>query len=237
MRVENVKGAVWTVDEIEFYKRRPQRLQERMSTNSGGTGEEEFGSYWSTDDLEVTPNPKKHVNRGRPKRSSLNISRSVSMTDNRPVGPTSAPVSGYEPSLNASLQALTEQSGLHSGQFPFLRNLAGGHLSATPSPHGSVSPTRRFSDEDCADEDIADDDDDKYDDYMDEGLDLTLRPSVANSRRNSGSDSIKSDNNFANNFNNFCEHNDKEVEEEVNDNTMEATNDKTRDETNHLTSD
>ncbi|XP_034486248.1 forkhead box protein P1 [Drosophila innubila] len=25
MRVENVKGAVWTVDEIEFYKRRPQR--------------------------------------------------------------------------------------------------------------------------------------------------------------------------------------------------------------------
>ncbi|VDO99877.1 unnamed protein product [Soboliphyme baturini] len=25
-RVENVKGAVWTVDELEFYKRRPQRL-------------------------------------------------------------------------------------------------------------------------------------------------------------------------------------------------------------------
>lgn len=31
MRVENVKGAVWTVDEIEFYKRRPQRC-------SGGSG-------------------------------------------------------------------------------------------------------------------------------------------------------------------------------------------------------
>lgn len=26
MRVENVKGAVWTVDEVEFMKRRPQRL-------------------------------------------------------------------------------------------------------------------------------------------------------------------------------------------------------------------
>ena len=25
MRVENVKGAVWTVDEVEFHKRRPQR--------------------------------------------------------------------------------------------------------------------------------------------------------------------------------------------------------------------
>merc|ERR1712223_990782 len=25
MRVENVKGAVWTVDELEYYRRRPQR--------------------------------------------------------------------------------------------------------------------------------------------------------------------------------------------------------------------
>lgn len=33
MRVENVKGAVWTVDEIEFYKRRPQRC-----TGGGGGG-------------------------------------------------------------------------------------------------------------------------------------------------------------------------------------------------------
>ncbi|XP_076367649.1 uncharacterized protein LOC143255618 isoform X3 [Tachypleus tridentatus] len=31
MRVENVKGAVWTVDELEFYKRRPQRIQERIA--------------------------------------------------------------------------------------------------------------------------------------------------------------------------------------------------------------
>ncbi|XP_022242990.1 forkhead box protein P1-like isoform X2 [Limulus polyphemus] len=30
-RVENVKGAVWTVDELEFYKRRPQRIQERIA--------------------------------------------------------------------------------------------------------------------------------------------------------------------------------------------------------------
>jgi hypothetical protein len=35
MRVENVKGAVWTVDEIEFYKRRPQRC-----TSSGGTSQQ-----------------------------------------------------------------------------------------------------------------------------------------------------------------------------------------------------
>ncbi|GAB0100308.1 forkhead box protein P1 [Sergentomyia squamirostris] len=45
MRVENVKGAVWTVDEIEFYKRRPQRCSAAVSpivaaaagSSSGGT--------------------------------------------------------------------------------------------------------------------------------------------------------------------------------------------------------
>jgi hypothetical protein len=35
MRVENVKGAVWTVDEVEFYKRRPQRCS--SSNNSSGS--------------------------------------------------------------------------------------------------------------------------------------------------------------------------------------------------------
>ncbi|RUS80651.1 hypothetical protein EGW08_011601 [Elysia chlorotica] len=33
MRVENVKGAVWTVDELEFYKRRPQKLSGSMKTS------------------------------------------------------------------------------------------------------------------------------------------------------------------------------------------------------------
>ncbi|XP_022239867.1 forkhead box protein P1-like isoform X2 [Limulus polyphemus] len=37
MRVENVKGAVWTVDELEFYKRRPQRIQERIAGLQMGT--------------------------------------------------------------------------------------------------------------------------------------------------------------------------------------------------------
>lgn len=32
MRVENVKGAVWTVDEIEFYKRRPQKMSGYVSS-------------------------------------------------------------------------------------------------------------------------------------------------------------------------------------------------------------
>ncbi|XP_048239144.1 forkhead box protein P1-like isoform X2 [Haliotis rufescens] len=34
MRVENVKGAVWTVDEVEFYKRRPQKLSGSLKSPS-----------------------------------------------------------------------------------------------------------------------------------------------------------------------------------------------------------
>jgi hypothetical protein len=30
MRVENVKGAVWTVDELEYHRRRPQRSTPRL---------------------------------------------------------------------------------------------------------------------------------------------------------------------------------------------------------------
>jgi hypothetical protein len=43
MRVENVKGAVWTVDELEFYKRRPQRC-----TGGGGGSGSSGGSSSST---------------------------------------------------------------------------------------------------------------------------------------------------------------------------------------------
>ncbi|KAI0216190.1 Forkhead box protein P1 [Lamellibrachia satsuma] len=34
MRVENVKGAVWTVDEMEFYKRRPQKMTSSSSSGN-----------------------------------------------------------------------------------------------------------------------------------------------------------------------------------------------------------
>ena len=36
MRVENVKGAVWTVDEIEYHRRRPQRGTGSSGGSSGG---------------------------------------------------------------------------------------------------------------------------------------------------------------------------------------------------------
>ncbi|UXI20798.1 allergen [Sarcoptes scabiei] len=71
MRVENVKGAVWTVDEMEFYKRRPPKSEGKTSMSH----DDELGMLWSngSNDLVSSPVslPKKSVGRGRPKRSTL----------------------------------------------------------------------------------------------------------------------------------------------------------------------
>ena len=46
-RVENVKGAVWTVDEMEFHKRRPQKSLKYVSINHRSTlQEEKFDRLW-----------------------------------------------------------------------------------------------------------------------------------------------------------------------------------------------
>lgn len=45
MRVENVKGAVWTVDEIEFYKRRPQRCAGGASSSSSSANSQSVGNH------------------------------------------------------------------------------------------------------------------------------------------------------------------------------------------------
>lgn len=44
MRVENVKGAVWTVDEVEFYKRRPQRLSNAGAYRASKNRESPYGN-------------------------------------------------------------------------------------------------------------------------------------------------------------------------------------------------
>lgn len=55
MRVENVKGAVWTVDEIEFCKRRPQRCSASLSTTvsalSGGVSISNLGYVFHYADM------------------------------------------------------------------------------------------------------------------------------------------------------------------------------------------
>ncbi|CAG9136495.1 unnamed protein product [Plutella xylostella] len=82
MRVENVKGAVWTVDEVEFYKRRPQRAAHAPPPPLSHAGnairtnlslhkcfvryEDDFGSFWMVDDAEFVK--RRHLSRGRPRK-------------------------------------------------------------------------------------------------------------------------------------------------------------------------
>ncbi|CAG0913167.1 unnamed protein product [Notodromas monacha] len=64
MRVENVKGAVWTVDEVEFCKRRPQRC----STGLGAHGQDESKALdlshmeGSSNDSNITRSPTEYKN-------------------------------------------------------------------------------------------------------------------------------------------------------------------------------
>ncbi|RWS15734.1 forkhead box protein P1-like isoform X3 [Dinothrombium tinctorium] len=159
MRVENVKGAVWTVDEMEFYKRRPQRLQERLSTaSSSSSSSANSMNIGNSDQLN-------HSTVG----GSLNSS-TLSLANTY----------GDNPNLNATLQAsLSENSTLP----PFLRNLVGGPVSrstsASPqrSPHSPNGNKYHLS----ADEEGNND----YDDYeeVDEVQDLRIQhnrsPSIA----------------------------------------------------------
>ncbi|KAK4012024.1 hypothetical protein OUZ56_021126 [Daphnia magna] len=88
MRVENVKGAVWTVDEVEFHKRRPQRSTSGLDIVSSTNGcfinairtnlslhkcfvryEDDFGSYWMVDDAEFVR--RRHLARGRPRKFEI----------------------------------------------------------------------------------------------------------------------------------------------------------------------
>lgn len=60
MRVENVKGAVWTVDEIEFYKRRPQRC---TSSSGSSGGQQLVGQQGSAQEGGQQQHPIGYVNR------------------------------------------------------------------------------------------------------------------------------------------------------------------------------
>lgn len=64
MRVENVKGAVWTVDEIEFYKRRPQRC----TSSSGTSGQQIAGQQGN-----VPEGGQQHHNIGYVHKSSSQV--------------------------------------------------------------------------------------------------------------------------------------------------------------------
>ena len=55
MRVENVKGAVWTVDESEFLRRRPQRLASASSNATGGASSNVAGGGAASGKIKEEP--------------------------------------------------------------------------------------------------------------------------------------------------------------------------------------
>ncbi|KAF9823532.1 hypothetical protein SFRURICE_011385, partial [Spodoptera frugiperda] len=137
MRVENVKGAVWTVDEVEFYKRRPQRAAhahpppmhagysslQPCRPNAIRTNlslhkcfvryEDDFGSFWMVDDAEFVK--RRHLSRGRPRK----YEPAAGPPGHNPpqfMGAQSPPMMtsphGYSEALKRNLQGMMEDCNL-----------------------------------------------------------------------------------------------------------------------------
>lgn len=138
MRVENVKGAVWTVDELEFYKRRPQRLQERLSTTSSSSSSSGYDNNKRYILCERTlPNFVFFFHlyyhfHTRPSSNPTTIDCS-----NRAYDGSKLPALIYSdnPNMNANLHTSLSDSGTFP---PFLKSIAGGPLSRSTS----ASPQR-----------------------------------------------------------------------------------------------
>ncbi|KAF2981131.1 hypothetical protein EK904_010433 [Melospiza melodia maxima] len=88
VRVENVKGAVWTVDELEFQKRRPQKISGYGAIRTNLSlhkcfirVEDEFGSFWTVDD-EDNPSLIKNIQTSHTYCTPLNAALQASMAEN-----------------------------------------------------------------------------------------------------------------------------------------------------------
>ncbi|KAB1264569.1 Forkhead box protein P1 [Camelus dromedarius] len=101
VRVENVKGAVWTVDEVEFQKRRPQKI-------SGV--EDEFGSFWTVDDEEFKRG--RHIQRGRPRKYCPDENFDELVAHNPSLIKNMQSSHAYCTPLNAALQASMAENSI-----------------------------------------------------------------------------------------------------------------------------
>uniref|UniRef100_A0A8I5SYL4 Forkhead box P1 n=1 Tax=Pongo abelii TaxID=9601 RepID=A0A8I5SYL4_PONAB len=143
VRVENVKGAVWTVDEVEFQKRRPQKI-------SGV--EDEFGSFWTVDDEEFKRG--RHIQRGRPRKYCPDENFDELVAHNPSLIKNMQSSHAYCTPLNAALQASMAENSIPlyttaSMGNPTLGNLASaireelnGAMEHTNSNESDSSPGR-----------------------------------------------------------------------------------------------
>ncbi|XP_053208891.1 probable serine/threonine-protein kinase DDB_G0282963 isoform X2 [Panonychus citri] len=183
MRVENVKGAVWTVDELEFYKRRPQRLQERLSTTSSSSSSSgPNGSHLSLENIrQVVGLSSKGSNSivGGDTNHSFGASLHTSLSDNSTIPPflqnivngsLSRPTSAsphspgdnyYNPNHNLNLN-LNNHHNLNQNQ-NHLHNFHGLTTTAPSSHEGDDDDD--FMDDGADEYNDQDDDDDEVRDY------------------------------------------------------------------------
>nr|AKS48288.1 forkhead box P [Apostichopus japonicus] len=106
VRVENVKGAVWTVDEVEFMKRRPQRLGSLTTPPS-------------TPNTPTTPNNKNHPSMMGDEPLNLEMPSITSMANLHGVFPmpkesesfTGSPRSSYADKVSCLPQSRPSQDG------------------------------------------------------------------------------------------------------------------------------
>ncbi|KAH0630250.1 hypothetical protein JD844_013055 [Phrynosoma platyrhinos] len=120
VRVENVKGAVWTVDEVEFQKRRPQKISGYVHHGAIRTNlslhkcfirvEDEFGSFWTVDDEEFKRG--RHIQRGRPRKFFPDENFGKLVTQNPSLIKSMQTSHTYCSPLNAALQASMAENSI-----------------------------------------------------------------------------------------------------------------------------
>ncbi|KAJ8361241.1 hypothetical protein SKAU_G00177660 [Synaphobranchus kaupii] len=120
VRVENVKGAVWTVDELEFQKRRPQKISGYVRHGAIRTNlslhkcfvrvEDEFGSYWTVDDEEFKHG--RHVQRGRPRKYGADENFDELLVQSPALVKNIQTSLGYGPTLSAAFQASMAENNI-----------------------------------------------------------------------------------------------------------------------------
>ncbi|ETE64504.1 Forkhead box protein P1 [Ophiophagus hannah] len=117
VRVENVKGAVWTVDEVEFQKRRPQKISGYGAIRTNLSlhkcfirVEDEFGSFWTVDDEEFKRG--RHIQRGRPRKFCPDENFGELVTQNPSLIKNMQTSHTYCSPLNAALQASIAENSI-----------------------------------------------------------------------------------------------------------------------------
>uniref|UniRef100_A0A131YV79 Forkhead box protein P n=1 Tax=Rhipicephalus appendiculatus TaxID=34631 RepID=A0A131YV79_RHIAP len=139
MRVENVKGAVWTVDEIEFYKRRPQRLQDRIAGGLPVPSQQVGQRSVRSPNLQQSPGLY---------GESLNASLQAALAESN-LSFLSAAISGTAVSTAASIAGGVVMPGARppsAGNGPLSSPVvsSGGLLPAAPQLHGDAAAAERF---------------------------------------------------------------------------------------------